>query len=75
MSLSELMELYGPEEYRKMEFQLLQDICAEKTEVILALSGGIVEDSKSVQLLNEGLSYRVAKSGPGRLYGACGPRG
>jgi XRE family aerobic/anaerobic benzoate catabolism transcriptional regulator len=64
MSLSELMELYGPEEYRKMEFQLLQDICAEKTEVILALSGGIVEDSKSVQLLNKACHTVWLKAAP-----------
>lgn len=64
MSLSELMELYGPEEYRKMEFQLLQDICAEKSEVILALSGGIVEDSKSLQLLNEACYTIWLKAAP-----------
>ena len=64
MSLSELMELYGPEEYRKMEFQLLQAICAEKSEVILALSGGIVEDSKSLQLLNEACYTIWLKAAP-----------
>ena len=64
MSLSELMELYGPEEYRKMEFQLLQGICAEKSEVILALSGGIVEDSKSLQLLKEACYTVWLKAAP-----------
>ncbi|MEL7098014.1 MAG: helix-turn-helix transcriptional regulator [Pseudomonadota bacterium] len=42
MPLSEVMALYGPDGYRNLEAELLDEVIAENERIIMAVGGGIV---------------------------------
>ena len=44
MPVSEIMALYGPEGYRRLEAEAVRRISARKDRLILAVAGGIVSD-------------------------------
>lgn len=45
MPVGEVMALYGPDGYRKLEARALETIVAQHDKLILAVAGGIVSDS------------------------------
>ncbi len=51
MPVSELMALYGPEGYRRLERQALERLCSSGQSLILAVAGGIVESNTTWQML------------------------
>jgi XRE family aerobic/anaerobic benzoate catabolism transcriptional regulator len=51
MPVAEVMALYGPEGYRKLESQAIRRIIATHDSVILAVAGGIVADPETYNTL------------------------
>jgi len=51
MPVSEVMALYGPEGYRRLERQALERLCSSGEPLVLAVAGGIVEDGATYQML------------------------
>lgn len=51
MPISEVMELYGQEGYRRLEAQALQHIIDTRESLILAVAGGIVAESETYNTL------------------------
>ena len=51
IALSEVLELYGQEGYRRMEARALQHVIDTEDRLILAVSGGIVAEPETYELL------------------------
>lgn len=51
LSIQELMNLYGPEGYRRLERQALNKIVEERDNVILAAAGGVVSEEDNYSTL------------------------
>ena len=51
MPIAEIIALYGPEGYRKLEADALDAICNTHTDLVLAAAGGIVSDSTTYDRL------------------------
>ena len=51
MSVQELMDLYGPEGYRKLEQQALKQITNQKDDIIIAAAGGVVNEEETYSWL------------------------
>ena len=51
MSVQGLMDLYGPEGYRKLEQQALKQIANQKDDIIIAAAGGVVNDQETYSYL------------------------
>lgn len=51
LSVQELMDLYGPEGYRKLEQEALVQIAEQNDEIIIAAAGGIVNEEETYSYL------------------------
>jgi XRE family aerobic/anaerobic benzoate catabolism transcriptional regulator len=51
IATEEIFSLYGEGGYRQLERQCLKGVCANSSQFLLAVSGGIVEDSETYNLL------------------------
>lgn len=51
LPLSELFSLYGQQGYRRLERRCLEQLVAEHPQLVIAVSGGIVADSETFDLL------------------------
>ncbi len=51
MAVQEVIALYGPEGYRKLEAQAIEHVIAAHDRIILAVAGGIVEDANTYGML------------------------
>lgn len=64
MSVAELMSLYGPEGYRRLEFQALEKLVEIDGPLLFAAAGGIVSESDTYQLLLENFYTVWLKASP-----------
>jgi XRE family aerobic/anaerobic benzoate catabolism transcriptional regulator len=51
MAVNEVMALYGPEGYRRLERQALERVVAKTDRVVLAVAGGIVAEPEAYEFL------------------------
>ena len=51
MTVADLIALYGPEGYRRLEGQALQSVISQPGPMVLAVAGGIVEAPETYELL------------------------
>lgn len=64
MPISEIMGLYGPEGYRQLEADALDNIVAEQDRAIIAVAGGIVGDANTFDRLLDRFQTIWIKAAP-----------
>ncbi len=65
MAVSEIIALYGPEGYRQIESEALNRILSTKRRIVLAASGGIVEEPQTFERTLAGFHTIWIKAAPG----------
>lgn len=64
MPVSEIMALYGPEGYRKLEVQALERVSVQYDRVLLAAAGGVVAEPSTFSRLLESYNTIWLKAAP-----------
>lgn len=64
MNVAEIMALYGPDGYRRLEADALEHVRANHSRVILAAAGGIVEDQSGFARLKAGFHTIWLRASP-----------
>ena len=68
--IGEVMALYGPEGYRKLERQGLERVVAETDAAVLAVAGGIVAEPRTYGYLLRQVPHGLAEGDAARTHGA-----
>ena len=64
MTVADLIALYGPEGYRRLEGQALQNVIAQPGPMVLAVAGGIVEAPETYGMLLRHFRTVWLRAGP-----------
>jgi XRE family aerobic/anaerobic benzoate catabolism transcriptional regulator len=73
LPISELFNLYGQDGYRRFEAEALDLVVSQRSQVVLAVAGGIVADDGAYETLAQHVPYDLAQGDTGRAH-AAGPR-
>jgi transcriptional regulator with XRE-family HTH domain len=73
LPISELFNLYGQDGYRRFEAEALDLVASQRSQVVLAVAGGIVADDSAYETLAQHVPYDLAQGDTGRAH-EPGPR-